>query len=110
MLGLLFLFSFLCFESSISRSGSSKRTKVIPLSNITDIQKVPDHHTELWVYVVQMNILCELSVLFPQYKVLSVLPGSGMGISVATPSTLKVRGLMRRKTPVNISSLVTSGF
>ncbi|XP_061578242.1 GRAM domain-containing protein 4-like isoform X2 [Cololabis saira] len=52
----------LCFESSISRSGSSKRTKVIRLSDITDVQK---------------------------YKVLSVLPGSGMGISVTTPDTLK---------------------
>uniref|UniRef100_H2MYJ2 GRAM domain containing 4b n=1 Tax=Oryzias latipes TaxID=8090 RepID=H2MYJ2_ORYLA len=49
-------------ESSSSRSGSSKRNKVIKLKDITDIQK---------------------------YKVLSVLPGSGMGISVATPSTLK---------------------
>ncbi|KAK1887222.1 GRAM domain containing protein 4 [Dissostichus eleginoides] len=40
----------LCFESSSSRSGSSKRNK---------------------------------------YKVLSVLPGSGSGISIATPSTTK---------------------
>ncbi|KAM7415377.1 hypothetical protein PAMA_019958 [Pampus argenteus] len=54
--------NYLCFESSSSRSGSSKRNKVIKLLDITDIQK---------------------------YKVLSVLPGSGMGISVATPSTLK---------------------
>lgn len=52
----------LCFESSSSRSGSSKRNKVIKLEDITDIQK---------------------------YKVLSVLPGSGMGISIATPSTQK---------------------
>ncbi|XP_059190498.1 GRAM domain-containing protein 4-like [Centropristis striata] len=52
----------LCFESSSSRSGSSKRNKVIKLRDITDIQK---------------------------YKVLSVLPGSGMGISIATPSTQK---------------------
>ncbi|KAM9753873.1 GRAM domain-containing protein 4-like [Menidia menidia] len=52
----------LCFESSSSRSGSSKRNKVIKLVDITDIQK---------------------------YKVLSVLPGSGMGISIATPSTQK---------------------
>uniref|UniRef100_A0A671YL49 GRAM domain containing 4 n=1 Tax=Sparus aurata TaxID=8175 RepID=A0A671YL49_SPAAU len=52
----------LCFESSSSRSGSSKRNKVIKLTEITDIQK---------------------------YKVLSVLPGSGMGISIATPSTQK---------------------
>lgn len=52
----------LCFESSSSRSGSSKRNKVIKLKDITIIQK---------------------------YKVLSVLPGSGMGISIATPSTLK---------------------
>lgn len=28
----------------------------------------------------------------PQYKVLSVLPGSGMGIAVSTPSTQKVSG------------------
>ncbi|XP_013882132.1 GRAM domain-containing protein 4 [Austrofundulus limnaeus] len=52
----------LCFESSSSRSGSTKRNKVIKLLDITEIQK---------------------------YKVLSVLPGSGMGISVATPSTQK---------------------
>uniref|UniRef100_A0A673HDZ4 GRAM domain-containing protein 4-like n=2 Tax=Sinocyclocheilus TaxID=75365 RepID=A0A673HDZ4_9TELE len=54
--------NYLCFESSSSRSGSSKKNKVIKLVDITDIQK---------------------------YKVLSVLPGSGMGISVATPSTQK---------------------
>ncbi|XP_019935062.1 GRAM domain-containing protein 4-like isoform X2 [Paralichthys olivaceus] len=52
----------LCFESSSSRSGSTKRNKVIKLLDIKDIQK---------------------------YKVLSVLPGSGMGISIATPSTQK---------------------
>ncbi|XP_014104520.1 PREDICTED: GRAM domain-containing protein 4 isoform X2 [Pseudopodoces humilis] len=52
--------NYLCFESS--KSGSSKRNKVIKLSDITDIQK---------------------------YKVLSVLPGSGMGIAVSTPSTQK---------------------
>ncbi|XP_053487184.1 GRAM domain-containing protein 4 isoform X3 [Ictalurus furcatus] len=52
----------LCFESSSSRSTSSKKNKVIKLQDITDIQK---------------------------YKVLSVLPGSGMGISIATPSTQK---------------------
>ncbi|CAF98378.1 unnamed protein product, partial [Tetraodon nigroviridis] len=43
-------------------SSNSKRNKVIRLADITDIQK---------------------------YKVLSVLPGSGMGISIATPSTQK---------------------
>lgn len=32
------VFSYLCFESS--KSGSSKRNKVIKLSDITDIQKV----------------------------------------------------------------------
>ncbi|XP_026869695.2 GRAM domain-containing protein 4 isoform X3 [Electrophorus electricus] len=53
---------YLCFESSSSRSTSSKKNKVIKLQDITDIQK---------------------------YKVLSVLPGSGMGISIATPSTQK---------------------
>ncbi|CAO2601326.1 GRAM domain-containing protein 4 [Lemmus lemmus] len=52
--------NYLCFESS--KSGSSKRNKVIKLVDITDIQK---------------------------YKVLSVLPGSGMGIAVSTPSTQK---------------------
>uniref|UniRef100_W5NGM5 GRAM domain containing 4 n=1 Tax=Lepisosteus oculatus TaxID=7918 RepID=W5NGM5_LEPOC len=52
--------NYLCFESS--KSGSSKKNKVIKLNDITDIQK---------------------------YKVLSVLPGSGMGISIATPSTQK---------------------
>uniref|UniRef100_A0A8C9WN91 GRAM domain containing 4 n=1 Tax=Scleropages formosus TaxID=113540 RepID=A0A8C9WN91_SCLFO len=54
--------NYLCFESSSSRSSSSKKNKVIKLTEITDIQK---------------------------YKVLSVLPGSGMGISIATPSTQK---------------------
>ncbi|KAI1888449.1 hypothetical protein AGOR_G00185250 [Albula goreensis] len=54
--------NYLCFESSSSRSSSSKKNKVIKLIDITDIQK---------------------------YKVLSVLPGSGMGISIATPSTQK---------------------
>ncbi|XP_037307172.2 GRAM domain-containing protein 4-like isoform X2 [Pungitius pungitius] len=54
--------NYLCFESSSSRSGSSKRNKVIKLLEVIDIQK---------------------------YKVLSVLPGSGMGISIATPSTQK---------------------
>uniref|UniRef100_A0A3Q3FXF5 GRAM domain containing 4a n=1 Tax=Labrus bergylta TaxID=56723 RepID=A0A3Q3FXF5_9LABR len=43
--------NYLCFESSSSKSSSSKKNK---------------------------------------YKVLSVLPGSGMGISIATPSTQKV--------------------
>ncbi|KAM4039509.1 GRAM domain-containing protein 4 isoform 1-T1 [Anomaloglossus baeobatrachus] len=52
--------NYLCFESS--KSGSSKRNKVIKLTDITDIQK---------------------------YKVLSVLPGSGMGIAVTTPSAQK---------------------
>ncbi|CAL1568688.1 unnamed protein product [Knipowitschia caucasica] len=54
--------NYLCFESSSSRSNASKKNKVIKLDDITDIQK---------------------------YKVLSVLPGSGMGISIATPSTQK---------------------
>ncbi|XP_026222122.1 GRAM domain-containing protein 4-like isoform X1 [Anabas testudineus] len=54
--------NYLCFESSSSRSGSTKRNKVIKLTEIKDIQK---------------------------YKVLSVLPGSGMGISIATPTTQK---------------------
>ncbi|XP_075284960.1 GRAM domain-containing protein 4-like isoform X2 [Opisthocomus hoazin] len=52
--------NYLCFESS--KSGSSKRNKVIKLTDITDIQK---------------------------YKVFSVLPGSGMGIAVSTPSAQK---------------------
>ncbi|XP_029473240.1 GRAM domain-containing protein 4 isoform X1 [Rhinatrema bivittatum] len=52
--------NYLCFESS--KSGSSKKNKVIKLTDITDIQK---------------------------YKVLSVLPGSGMGIAVSTPFTQK---------------------
>ncbi|XP_051916579.1 GRAM domain-containing protein 4-like [Hippocampus zosterae] len=52
--------NYLCFECS--RSSSSKRDKVIKLLDITDIQK---------------------------YKVLSVLPGLGMGISIATPFTQK---------------------
>uniref|UniRef100_A0A6Q2YDS3 GRAM domain-containing protein n=1 Tax=Esox lucius TaxID=8010 RepID=A0A6Q2YDS3_ESOLU len=54
--------NYLCFESSSSRSNSSKKNKVIKLTDINDIQK---------------------------YKVLSVLPGSGMGISIATPYTQK---------------------
>nr|XP_031319332.1 GRAM domain-containing protein 4 [Camelus dromedarius] len=58
--------NYLCFESS--KSGSSKRNKVIKLVDITDIQK---------------------------YKVLSVLPGSGMGIGrvdAINPETAGVRG------------------
>ncbi|XP_075064959.1 GRAM domain-containing protein 4 isoform X2 [Mixophyes fleayi] len=59
--GLLYVTeNYLCFESS--KSGSSKRNKVIKLTDITDVQK---------------------------YKVLSVLPGSGMGIAVSTPATQK---------------------
>ncbi|KAL2093591.1 hypothetical protein ACEWY4_010903 [Coilia grayii] len=54
--------NYLCFESSSSRSSSSKKNKVFKLVDITDVQK---------------------------YKVLSVLPGSGMGISIATPYTQK---------------------
>ncbi|XP_075996209.1 GRAM domain-containing protein 4-like [Genypterus blacodes] len=54
--------NFLCFESSSSRSSASKKNKVISLMDVIDIQK---------------------------YKVLSVLPGSGMGISITTPSTTK---------------------
>ncbi|XP_055049044.2 GRAM domain-containing protein 4 isoform X2 [Misgurnus anguillicaudatus] len=54
--------NYLCFESSSSRAASSKKNKVIKLLDITDLQK---------------------------YKVLSVLPGSGMGISITTPSTIK---------------------
>ncbi|XP_060020297.1 GRAM domain-containing protein 4 isoform X3 [Lagenorhynchus albirostris] len=60
--------NYLCFESS--KSGFSKRNKVIKLVDITDIQK---------------------------YKVLSVLPGSGMGIAVSTPSTQKGSGLSRAR-------------
>ncbi|XP_071182579.1 GRAM domain-containing protein 4-like isoform X2 [Salvelinus alpinus] len=61
--GVLFVTeNYLCFEGSSCRSNSSKKNKVIKLIDITDIQK---------------------------YKVLSVLPGSGMGISIATPSTQK---------------------
>ncbi|XP_031420883.1 GRAM domain-containing protein 4 isoform X2 [Clupea harengus] len=61
--GVLFVTeNYICFESSSSRSSSSKKNKVIKLVDITDIQK---------------------------YKVLSVLPGSGMGISIATPNTQK---------------------
>nr|XP_043892162.1 GRAM domain-containing protein 4-like isoform X1 [Solea senegalensis]XP_043892163.1 GRAM domain-containing protein 4-like isoform X1 [Solea senegalensis] len=54
--------NYLCFESSSSRSGSSKRNRVFKLLDIKEIQK---------------------------HKVLSVLPGSGMGISIAISSTLK---------------------
>ncbi|XP_072291510.1 GRAM domain-containing protein 4-like isoform X2 [Eucyclogobius newberryi] len=61
--GVLFITeNYLCFEVSTSRSGPSKRNKVIRLNEITEVQK---------------------------YKVLSVLPGSGMGISIATPTTQK---------------------
>ncbi|XP_038873195.1 GRAM domain-containing protein 4-like isoform X4 [Salvelinus namaycush] len=61
--GVLFVTeNYLCFEGSSCRSNSSRKNKVIKLIDITDIQK---------------------------YKVLSVLPGSGMGISIATPSTQK---------------------
>ncbi|XP_077424467.1 GRAM domain-containing protein 4-like isoform X2 [Vanacampus margaritifer] len=52
--------NYLCFECS--RSSSSKRDKVIKLLDITDIQKS---------------------------RVLSMVPGLGMGISIATPFTQK---------------------
>ncbi len=42
------------------------------------------------VFYVTVAVTITLEFLSPQYKVLSVLPGSGMGISVATPSTQKV--------------------
>ncbi|KAM9312536.1 GRAM domain-containing protein 4 [Gastrophryne carolinensis] len=89
--GVLFVTeNYLCFESS--KSGSSKKNKVLKLSEITDIQK---------------------------YKVLSVLPGSGMGIAVSTPSTQKplVFGAMVHRDEafetifnqyVKITSIVTS--
>ncbi len=41
-------------------------------------------------YLLKKRVTITLEFLSPQYKVLSVLPGSGMGISVATPSTQKV--------------------
>lgn len=74
--GVLFITeNYLCFEASTSRSGPSKRNKVIWLCEITEVQKVDG------------------------YKVLSVLPGSGMGISIATPTTQKplvFGGMMHR--------------
>lgn len=64
--GVLFITeNYICFEASTSRSGPSKRNKVIGLCEITEVQKVDG------------------------YKMLSVLPGSGMGISIATPTTQK---------------------
>ncbi|XP_077373860.1 GRAM domain-containing protein 4-like [Festucalex cinctus] len=65
--------NYLCFECS--RSSSSKRDKVIKLLDIIDIQKS---------------------------KVLSVLPGLGMGISIATPLTQKplVFGTMNNRDEV----------
>lgn len=146
--------SYLCFESS--KSGSSKRNKVIKLVDITDIQKVgatpisgagghpgsgvgqseARGHVDrravllggvcagtrsarvLWlarpgpVRVLPSRALWKKRswgagrvALTPgepqgdapaacfQYKVLSVLPGSGMGIAVSTPSTQKVKVL-----------------
>lgn len=74
--GVLFITeNYLCFEASTSRSGPSKRNKVIGLGEITEVQKVDG------------------------YKMLSVLPGSGMGISIATPTTQKplvFGGMMHR--------------
>ncbi|KAI4795554.1 hypothetical protein KUCAC02_029812, partial [Chaenocephalus aceratus] len=61
-------------KSSSSRSGSSKRNKVIKLADITDIQKVCSH-----------NMLRRA----PITKCCPWLPGSGSGISIATPSTTK---------------------
>nr|XP_032822305.1 GRAM domain-containing protein 4 isoform X1 [Petromyzon marinus] len=52
--------NYLCFENT--RSVSSKKNKVISLKSITEVQK---------------------------YKVLSMLPGAGMGISIKTPDTVK---------------------
>lgn len=91
--------SYLCFESSSSRSASSKKNKVIKLQDITDIQKVCTMYNAFYYFVIfvlisgKLFILTYLTCVFIlyQYKVLSVLPGSGMGISIATPSTQKVR-------------------
>lgn len=92
--------SYLCFESSSSRSASSKKNKVIKLQDITDIQKVCTMCNAFYYFVIFVLISGKLfqiySHIWPvfilcQYKVLSVLPGSGMGISIATPSTQKVR-------------------
>lgn len=63
--------------------------------DITDIQKVTtgtlliDYvgHPDLYAVKNDSNLV----TLAFQYKVLSVLPGSGMGISIATPSTQKVQ-------------------
>ncbi|XP_077452058.1 GRAM domain-containing protein 4-like [Stigmatopora argus] len=52
--------NYLCFECS--RSSSSKRDKVIRLTDISEVQ---------------------------MYKVLSKLPGFGMGLAITTPSTQK---------------------
>lgn len=102
-LNLIYLHSHLCFESS-----NSKRNKVIKLTDIIDIQKVstasvsvpvtpsgtlwePQNVINLWFDNAAEYKLRSRCLHCPsQYKVLSVLPGSGMGISIATPSTQKV--------------------
>uniref|UniRef100_A0A8C1TP25 GRAM domain containing 4a n=1 Tax=Cyprinus carpio TaxID=7962 RepID=A0A8C1TP25_CYPCA len=53
-------------------------------------RKMPtDYIRNGMLYVTENKMLATLSTLFHAYKVLSVLPGSGMGISIATPSTQK---------------------
>ncbi|XP_055011459.1 GRAM domain-containing protein 4-like isoform X2 [Boleophthalmus pectinirostris] len=85
--GVLFITeNYLCFEVSTSRSGPSKRNKVIRLNDITEVLKVDG------------------------YKVLSVLPGSGMGISIATPTTQKICTSLSSKEWPKLAVLRTQGF
>lgn len=60
-------FSYLCFESSSSRSGSSKKNKVIKLLDITDIQKVTQ---DIRIFVTQFRyeaVYMRLTLFFPHW-------------------------------------------
>jgi len=52
------------------------------------------------------TVTITLAFLYSQYKVLSVLPGSGMGISIATPSTQKVVKPSQVKSQLKSISLI----
>lgn len=96
--------SYLCFESSSARSSSSKKNKVIKLMDITDIQKVK-LQTSLQDCTGSKYAYPLLQFCIFQYKVLSVLPGSGMGISIATPSTQKVGFILQTMNPEDCNEL-----
>lgn len=63
-------------------------------------------HVGHWLHPCPWERLVVMAVFAFQYKVLSVLPGSGMGIAVSTPSTQKVSAWQMTSPP---SPSVTRG-